>query len=47
MRIRYFLVGVAVAVCACEPVAYDVVLVGGTVIDGTGSDRFRADVAVR
>ena len=47
MRIRYLLAWVAMAVCACDPAPYDVVLVGGTVIDGTGSDRFRADVAIR
>ena len=46
-RIPYFLAWVAVAFCACDPAPYDVVLVGGTVIDGTGSDRFRADVAIR
>ncbi len=47
MRIRFLLAWVAVAVCACDPPQYDVVLVGGTVIDGTGSDRIRADVAMR
>ena len=46
MRIRYLLVWVAAAICACDPEPYDVVLVGGTVIDGTGSDRFRGDVAI-
>ena len=47
MWIRYLLVWVAAAVCASDPEPYDVVLVGGTVIDGTGSDRFRGDVAIR
>jgi len=47
MRIRHLLLWVAVAVCACDAEPYDVVLVGGMVIDGTGSDRFRADVGVR
>ncbi len=47
MRIGYLLAGLALAVCACDPAPYDIVLVGGTVIDGTGSDRFRADVAIR
>ena len=47
MRIRYLLAWVAVAVCACDTAPYDVVLVGGTVIDGTGSDRFRGDLGIR
>ena len=47
MQIQYHLAWVAVAICACSPAPYDVVLVGGTVIDGTGSDRFRAEVAIR
>ncbi len=47
MRIRSFLTWVTVALGACAPPPYDVVLVGGTVVDGTGSDRFRADVAIR
>lgn len=38
---------VAVATGSCTPPPYDVVLVGGTVIDGTGSERFEADVAIR
>ena len=47
MRMRYFLAWVALSVCACDPEPYDLVLVGGTVIDGTGSDGYRADVAIR
>ena len=47
MRLPYFLAWVALAVSACAPAAYDIVLVGGTVIDGTGSAGFRADVAIR
>ena len=47
MRLPYFLAWVALAVGACAPAAYDIVLVGGTVIDGTGSAGFRADVAIR
>ncbi len=47
MRIRSYLTWLAVTIGACAPPTYDVVLVGGTVIDGTGSERFRADVAIR
>ena len=47
MRLPYFLAWAALAVSACAPAAYDIVLVGGTVIDGTGSAGFRADVAIR
>ena len=47
MRLPYFSACVALAVGACAPAAYDIVLVGGTVIDGTGSTGFRADVAIR
>jgi len=40
-------VAFALAAAACaQPPAYDLVLVGGAVIDGTGSDRFEADVAI-
>ncbi len=47
MRLPYFSACVALAVGACAPAAYDIVLVGGTVIDGTGSAGFSADVAIR
>ncbi len=46
MRPREFLACAALAIGACAPAPYDVVLVGGTVIDGTGSAGFRADVAI-
>jgi N-acyl-D-amino-acid deacylase len=32
---------------ACDTSEYDVVIRGGTVIDGTGASRFEADVAIR
>ena len=47
LRCIQFCVASALAVAACaQPPAYDLVLVGGAVIDGTGSDRFEADVAI-
>jgi dihydroorotase/N-acyl-D-amino-acid deacylase len=47
MRSPWFMTFVALAVGACAPEPYDLVLVGGIVIDGTGSERFGADVAIR
>ena len=47
MRLPYFLAWVALAVGACAPPAYEIVVVGGTVIDGAGSAGFRAEVAIR
>ena len=47
MSMRFWMACSIVVGGACSPPSYDVVLVGGTVIDGTGSDRFRADVAIR
>jgi N-acyl-D-aspartate/D-glutamate deacylase len=39
---------VALAACACaQPVPFDLVILGGTVIDGTGGPSRTADVAIR
>ncbi len=54
MRILFSMLAGALALTGCSRApgtarvpAYDVVFTGGTVIDGTGSARIRADVAVR
>lgn len=48
MRARLARVGFVVALGACAGApAYDLVLTGGTVVDGTGSARRTADVAIR
>ena len=41
------LLAAVLPVTAAEPKAYDLVLHGGTVIDGTGKQRYRADVGLR
>ncbi len=45
-RLRVVIVLVALTACAPAP-SYDLVLVGGTVVDGTGDKRRVADVAIR